>query len=80
MSVEKRADGSIWIQEYSLKDFVMQIQEQVQAGYEVSLTNESYPQGFSGHFTVGMTEVEVAPKPKAAPKAAKKADTQTTTE
>ena len=54
-----REDKSIWIEEYSLKDFVLSIQKTVQAGYEVSLENHSFPQGFSGHFTVGMVDAKV---------------------
>ena len=54
-----REDKSIWIEEYSLKDFVLSIQKTVQAGYEVSLENHNFPQGFSGHFTVGMVDAKV---------------------
>ena len=58
MSMTLREDKSIWIEEYSLKDFVLSIQKTVQAGYEVSLENHNYPQGFSGHFTVGMVDAK----------------------
>ena len=58
MSMTLREDKSIWIEEYSLKDFVLSIQKTVQAGYEVSLENHSFPQGFSGHFTVVMVDAK----------------------
>ena len=58
MSMTLREDKSIWIEEYSLKDFVLSIQKTVQAGYEVSLENHNFPQGFSGHFTVGMVDAK----------------------
>lgn len=56
MSSEVRHDGVLWIEEYSLKDLVLGVQKGVQEGYEVSLDNQNYPQGFSGHFTVGMVK------------------------
>lgn len=64
MSTEVRQDGSLWVQEYSLVDFVLAIQKHVQEGFVVSLTNEGYPSGFSGHFTVGMVKgvAESAPE------------------
>lgn len=72
MSTETRPDGSLWVQEYSLKDFTLTIQKHVQEGYEISLANDDYPQGFSGHFTVGMVKVstDAEPKPTARKKTA----------
>ena len=52
----ERHDGSLWVEAYGLCDLVLAVQENVKAGYEVSLTNSDYPQGFSGHFTVGMVK------------------------
>lgn len=57
----ERHDGSLWVEAYSLCELVLAVQENVKAGYEVSLTNSDYPQGFSGHFTVGMVKNEVLP-------------------
>lgn len=54
MSVEQRPDGSLWIEEYSLCELVLAVQKHAKEGFEVSLENHNYPQGFSGHFTVGM--------------------------
>lgn len=72
MSATKREDGVLWIEEYSLADFAIAIQNGAKEGYEVSLANKNYPQGFSGHFTVGM----VIPEPKVeAPAAAPTAPT-----
>lgn len=61
MSMTLREDKTILIEEYTLKDFVLSIQKAVQAGYEVSLENHNYPQGFSGHFTVGMVDMKEQP-------------------
>ena len=58
MSLTLREDKTILIEEYSLADFVLAIQKTVQAGYEISLENTNYPQGFSGHFTVGMVDAK----------------------
>jgi hypothetical protein len=58
MSTETRPDGSLWVQEFSLKDFAVAIQTNVQEGFVISLANDNYPQGFSGHFTVGMVKPE----------------------
>lgn len=79
MSTTERADGSLHIEEYSLADFTVAIQTAVQNGYVISLENTNYPQGFSGHFTVGMVKAELAketvpasqtaPQRKAKPKA-----------
>lgn len=72
MSIDKRDDGTVIIDEYSLVDFVKSIQTCVKEGYEVSLLNEHYPQGMSGWYRVGMVKAEVveteveAEKPKAA--------------
>lgn len=55
MSTEQRPDGSLWVEEYSLCDLVLAVQKHAKEGFEVSLENHNYPQGFSGHFTVGMT-------------------------
>lgn len=57
----ERHDGSLWVEAYSLCDLVLAVQANVKSGYEVSLTNNDYPQGFSGHFTVGMVKNEVLP-------------------
>ena len=67
MSMTLREDKSIWIEEYSLKDFVLSIQKTVQAGYEVSLENHNFPQGFSGHFTVGMVDAKAVVEVKQEP-------------
>lgn len=63
MSVTEYNDGKrVVIDEYSLKEFVDTIQEYVLKGYVIGSANEDYPQGFSGHFSVGMEFVR-APAP-----------------
>lgn len=57
MSIEQRHDGSVWIQEFSIADFVKSIQECVLNGYELSFENDKYPQGFSSHYYCGMIPV-----------------------
>jgi hypothetical protein len=37
MSTETRPDGSLWVQEFSLKDFAVAIQTNVQEGFVISL-------------------------------------------
>lgn len=63
MSITKREDGVLWIEEYSLADFAVAVQNAAKEGYEISLENKNYPQGFSGHFTTGMVKAVEAVKP-----------------
>lgn len=59
MAIEKREDGVVIIDEYSLVDFVKSIQTCVQEGYELSSENDHYPQGMSGWYRVGLKKAVV---------------------
>lgn len=62
MSVTEFNDGKVVvIDEYSLNDYVLRIQEYVQKGYVVGPDNNHYPTGFSGWFRVGMVKEQVVP-------------------
>lgn len=86
MGIDKRPDGSLYITEYTFKEWCESVQTAIQAGYEFSWENQDFPTHYSAPFTAGMKPIimeERAAKvskeePVAEVKQAPKATTRTT--
>lgn len=56
MSVFERPNGSVLVQEYDLNSFLQSVVKLAGDGYELGDTNEDYPQGYVGNYSVGMVK------------------------
>lgn len=57
MSIDKRPDGSLYITEYTFKEWCESVQTAIQAGYEFSWENRDFPTHYSAPFTAGMKPI-----------------------
>ena len=59
MSIDKRPDGSLYITEYTFKEWCESVQLAIQAGYEFSWENRDFPTHYSAPFTAGMKPIKM---------------------
>lgn len=59
MSIDKRPDGSLYITEYTFKEWCESVQLAIQAGYEFSWDNRDFPTHYSAPFTAGMKPIKM---------------------
>lgn len=59
MSIDKRPDGSLYITEYTFKEWCESVQLAIQAGYEFSWENRDFPTHYSAPFTAGMKPINM---------------------
>ena len=59
MGIDKRPDGSLYITEYTFKEWCESIQLAIQAGYEFSWDNRDFPTHYSAPFTAGMKPIKM---------------------
>ena len=59
MSIDKRPDGSLYITEYTFKEWCESVQLAIQAGYEFSWDNRDFPTHYSAPFTAGMKPINM---------------------
>ena len=57
MGIDKRPDGSLYITEYTFKEWCESVQIAIQAGYEFSWDNRDFPTHYSAPFTAGMKPI-----------------------
>jgi hypothetical protein len=57
MGIDKRPDGSLYITEYTFKEWCESVQTAIQAGYEFSWENQDFPTHYSAPFTAGMKPI-----------------------
>ena len=59
MGIDKRPDGSLYITEYTFKEWCESVQLAIQAGYEFSWENRDFPTHYSAPFTAGMKPINM---------------------
>ena len=59
MGIDKRPDGSLYITEYTFKEWCESVQLAIQAGYEFSWDNRDFPTHYSAPFTAGMKPINM---------------------
>lgn len=59
MGIDKRPDGSLYITEYTFKEWCESVQLAIQAGYEFSWENRDFPTHYSAPFTAGMKPIKM---------------------
>ena len=59
MGIDKRPDGSLYITEYTFKEWCESVQLAIQAGYEFSWENRDFPTHYSAPFTAGMKPIKI---------------------
>lgn len=59
MGIDKRPDGSLYITEYTFKEWCESVQLAIQAGYEFSWENRDFPTHYSAPFTAGMRPINM---------------------
>ena len=59
MGIDKRPDGSLYITEYTFKEWCESVQIAIQAGYEFSWENRDFPTHYSAPFTAGMKPINM---------------------
>lgn len=77
MSINKREDGTLYVEEYTYMEYCQSIQTCIQAGYEFSFENRDFPTHYSAPFTAGFKPIVM--KDRESVEIAKDA-TQTSTE
>ena len=57
MSINKREDGTLYVEEYTYMEYCQSIQTCIQAGYEFSFENRDFPTHYSAPFTAGFKPI-----------------------
>lgn len=58
MSITKREDGSLLVEEYTYMEYCQSIQTCIQAGYEFSFSNRDFPTHYASPFTAGFVPID----------------------
>ena len=75
MSITKREDGSLLVEEYTYMEYCQSIQTCIQAGYEFSFSNRDFPTHYASPFTAGFVPIDAEKRfPKEQPNTSTETD------